>query len=66
MRFSDLKALSYIGRIAFGLISPIALGRLGGAYLDRRLGSGPWLTLLGLFLGIFIGFAGLYGMLRES
>lgn len=65
MRFSDLKGLSYIGRIAFGLIAPIALGSLGGAYLDERLGSRPWLTLLGLFLGIFIGFAGLYGMLKE-
>lgn len=38
-------------------------GAFGGLWLDRRLDSGPALTLLGLALGIAIAIIGMYRML---
>jgi len=32
-----------------------ALPPLGGAYLDHRAGTTPWLTLLGVVLGFAVG-----------
>lgn len=31
-----------------------------GQWLDRRLGTGPWLTLAGVFLGAGASFYGMY------
>lgn len=43
----------------------IALPVLGGWWLDRKAGTMPWYTLLGLVLGLVLAFAGTYRMLRE-
>ena len=44
-----------------------ALLFLGGAgyLLDRWLDSAPWLLLLGLAVGAFVGFVGLYRLVRR-
>jgi len=31
------------------------IGLFGGSWLDRRLGTGPWLTIVGLALGMAAG-----------
>ncbi|MCD6507645.1 AtpZ/AtpI family protein [Candidatus Poribacteria bacterium] len=66
MRFLFEKGANLLARIAFGLLLPILGGAFGGIYLDRRFGTHPWLTLLGAMLGIFVGFAGLYGTFRSE
>ena len=38
----------------------ILLFLFAGQWLDRRLGTGPWLTLLGVLLGASGGFYSLY------
>jgi ATP synthase protein I len=38
------------------LAAGVLLGFWGGNALDRRLGSGPWLALLGAGLGLAAGF----------
>ena len=43
----------------------IVLGVGGGVALDRWLDTTPWLTLLGLGLGMFLAFYGGWQMLRE-
>lgn len=43
----------------------IVLGIGGGVALDTWLDTTPWLTLLGLALGLFFAFYGGYQMLRE-
>lgn len=35
------------------------LGLFGGAWLDRRFGTGPWLTFFGLAIGVAAGFRSL-------
>ena len=37
-------------------------GTLGGLWLDGRLGTTPLLTVIGLLLGVALGFYGLYRM----
>lgn len=44
----------------------ILLGLFGGQWLDRRLGTGPWLLILGVFLGAAAGFYNLYRALTAG
>jgi F0F1-type ATP synthase assembly protein I len=37
------------------------IGLFGGSWLDRRFGTGPWLTIIGLALG---GAAGIKSLMR--
>ncbi len=41
---------------ALTLAAAFAIGFYGGQWLDRRLGTAPWLTLIGLGLGVTAGF----------
>ena len=43
----------------------IVIGVVGGVLLDRVAGTEPWLTLLGLTLGLVLAFYGGYQMLME-
>ncbi len=43
----------------------IGMGIIGGIYLDRWLDTKPWLTLLGLVVGVVSGFARLYQIGKE-
>lgn len=36
----------------------VALGALGGRWLDGRFGTEPWLLLVGLVIGLIAGFRG--------
>ena len=43
----------------------IAIGVIAGVYLDQWLSTGPWLTLLGLLIGLVSGFTRLYQIGKE-
>lgn len=45
-------ALVYASQIGFSIACPMVLFIGGGAWLDNRLGWGPWLLLVGVILGI--------------
>ena len=42
------------------LVVCILLGYLLGSYLDRRLGTSPWMTVAGVVLGSAAGFVELF------
>ena len=44
----------YMG-LGWALAVSVALGTVGGYYADRWLGTEPWLTLAGIFLGMAAG-----------
>ena len=44
----------------------IFLGLFGGHWLDQRFATRPWLTLVGLLLGLAAGFKGLYRVARRE
>jgi ATP synthase protein I len=46
--------------VGLTLVIATVLGLWGGYVLDRWLGSSPWLTLVGLLLGIASGFVNLF------
>ena len=43
----------------------VGLGMIAGVYLDRWLGTGPWLTILGLVVGVISGFTRLFQIGKE-
>jgi ATP synthase protein I len=43
----------------------VGLGIIGGVYCDRWLGTGPWLTILGLVAGVISGFMRLFQIGKE-
>jgi ATP synthase protein I len=62
---STLTGISSVGKIASGLVLPILAGFFLGNYLDKKLNSSPWLTLLLLLLGISAGFWWLYKSAKD-
>lgn len=42
--------------LGFEIVVPILVGTFGGRWLDGKLGTGPWLLLVGTVLGIAAGF----------
>ena len=66
---SVTEALKELGPY-MGLGSVLAVstgaGTLGGVYLDRWLGTGPWLTLTGIVLGIAVGFVAVFRTLAAQ
>ena len=63
---SAFKYLGMAGKIAFGLMAPIIAACFIGIYLDKRLNTTPWMTIILLLLGIVAGFSGLYLMLKND
>ncbi len=58
-----MSRYSYVG-IFFGVA--VAIGYLGGHWLDRRWHTEPWLGLIGLLLGVAAGFRELYRLTRMA
>lgn len=45
------------------LVAAVLLGAFAGRWADERLDTEPWLTLIGIFLGIGVG---IYLLIRET
>lgn len=56
------------GAISIGieLVVSVVLGLMAGAWLDRRFGTGPWLTLVGIGFGSAAGFRSLLRYTRRA
>ncbi len=54
------QGLATVGSLGFTLVGCTFLGLAVGYALDRWLGSGPWLTVLLLLLGISAGFLNIF------
>ena len=48
------------------LVGCIVAGYLLGGFLDRRLGTSPWLVVVGVLLGTAAGFVGLFRMVSRN
>ena len=60
------KALGELSTIGMTLVIATVLGLAGGYYLDRWLGTSPWLTLIGLLFGIAAGFVNLFRAVKRA
>lgn len=55
-----LELLSTAGTIGLQLVSATFIGLAMGYFLDKWLGTGPWLLVIFLLLGIVAGFRDVY------
>lgn len=51
--------------IGLQFVISITVGLLGGQWLDKKLGTAPWLMLLGLVLGATAAFRDLYRLAKK-
>ena len=63
---SALRAAAILSGIGFLMAGSVAIGTLGGSWLDRRLGTDPWLTILGALLGTAAGFVEMFRLVRMT
>ncbi len=56
-----LIAFGVYGAVGFQLAATVIGGLLFGSWLDKKFGTDPWLTLVGILLGAIGGF---YNLIR--
>ena len=61
-----IKTLGFISTIGIAMALSIALGAFIGYYLDKWLGTGPWLSLIFLGFGIAAAFRNLFILYRKA
>jgi ATP synthase protein I len=61
-----IRELAYFSTIGLSIALSIFIGLFAGVYLDRRFDAHPWLTLIGLGLGIAAGFKNIALALKKS
>ena len=54
------------GPVGVALVLATVIGLGAGYYADRWLGTSPWLTLVGIGLGIAAGFVTLFRSVRSA
>lgn len=59
-----LRAAAILSGVGFLLAGSVTIGTLGGMWLDRRLGTEPWLTALGALLGTAAGFIQIFRLVK--
>ena len=62
----DWKGVGSYGAVGLEVVLSVAVGLLGGSWLDKRLGTGPWLTLVGVAYGVAAAARALYRAARRA
>ena len=62
----QLKQFARLASVGIELVISTVLGMLGGRWLDSKLSTEPWLTLVGLLLGVIAGFRSLILTARKA
>lgn len=65
-RSKFLAMISLASELGFSVSLPIAGGALLGQFLDGKLNTSPRMTLSLIFLGLFIGAANIYVIMKET
>jgi len=61
-----IKALGILSTVGLAMALSIAIGAYGGYLLDKKFGTSPWLSLIGLGMGIVAAFRNLYVMYKRT
>jgi len=59
------KGLATLSSMGIAMVLCTFIGLLIGIYLDKYLGTKPWLTIIFLILGIAAGFKNIYEMIKK-
>jgi ATP synthase protein I len=62
----SIRELAYYSSLGFSVALSIFIGLFAGVYLDGKFDTTPWLTLIGLGLGIAAGFKNIALAVKKS
>jgi ATP synthase protein I len=62
----DWKGVGSYGTVGLEVALSVVVGLFAGSWLDRRLGTGPWLTVLGAAYGVAAAARALYRAARRA
>ena len=65
-RFSNMKELGYYSSLGLSVSLAIFIGLFFGVWLDRKFGTNPIFTLVGLGMGIVAGFRNLIRAMNKA
>jgi F0F1-type ATP synthase assembly protein I len=60
----NLQLVGQLSTVGFAFVLAIVIGFGGGHLLDGWLGTGPWLSFLGFFLGLAAGILNVYRVMQ--
>jgi ATP synthase protein I len=60
----DIRLIGQLSTVGMSFVVAIVLGFGGGYVLDGWLGTRPWLTFLGFFVGIAAGILNVYRVMQ--
>lgn len=61
-----IRSIGFLSGVGISLVASTLIGLFMGYYLDRWLGTAPWLTLLFLGFGIVAGFRNIFILTRRE
>ncbi|MGK2945175.1 MAG: AtpZ/AtpI family protein [Desulfuromonadales bacterium] len=61
-----MKSLSFLSSIGISMVAASFIGLFIGYYLDKWLGTTPWMTLIWLGVGIASGFRNIFILTRRA
>jgi len=60
------KSLSFLSSIGIAMVASSFIGLFIGIYLDKWLGTKPWMTIIWLGFGIASGFRNIFILTRRA
>lgn len=60
----NIRLIGQLSTVGLSFVMAIVLGFGGGYLLDGWLGTSPWLTFIGFFVGIAAGVVNVYRVMR--
>ncbi len=63
---STLRTLGQLSTVGMSFVLALVMGFGGGYWLDGWLGTRPWMSFLGFFLGLGAGVLNVYRVLKAT
>lgn len=60
----NIRLIGQLSTVGLSFVLALVMGFGGGFFLDRWLGTTPWLTFLGFFVGLAAGILNVYRVMQ--
>jgi ATP synthase protein I len=61
-----MRSLGFLSSLGISMVASSFIGLFIGYYLDKWLGTSPWMTLIWLVIGIISGFRNIFILTRRA